>query len=420
MFLALLLAAQISLADGSAVLPQGQWRAWLDSPGGEIPFGLELRGESGQWQSWLVNGEERIPVPRTFWDDEADELVFSIPHYDSELRASISLDGGRMDGTWRKRRGLERWVEMPFHAVFGEDHRFRPRPALPGEHRDHAGDGSSNFAGRWAVHFDASEDVAVGIFTEQQDHRLQGTFLTTLGDYRYLAGRHNGPLLELSCFDGAHAFLFKAVLAPDLSLQGDFWSSDTWHETWTAVKDPGIALPDSFDQVHWDADFDLSTLRYPDHSGKLRSLADPSLQGKVRILSIFGSWCPNCHDEAELWSELHRRYADRGLQIIGLAFELTGDQQRDLRQVQRFRELHGLDYPILLVGVADKDKAQAAFPVVDRIKSFPTAIFLDHEGKARAVHSGFAGPATGKAHQRLRDAYIDLIEQLLAEAEAAE
>ncbi|MHC4380021.1 MAG: peroxiredoxin family protein [Planctomycetota bacterium] len=419
MLLALLLAAQLSLPDGTPSLPEGHWRAWLDSPGGELPFGLEMRGTPGDWESWLINGEERIAIPTTSWDHATDEMVFSIPHYDSELRASISLDGGRLDGTWRKRRGLERWVEMPFHALARDQHRFRPMPALPGEYRDHEDDGTSNFSGRWAVRFAESEDVAVGIFEELEDHQLRGTFLTTLGDYRYLAGRHSGPLLELSCFDGAHAFLFKARLTPDLQLDGHFWSSDTWHETWTATPDPTITLPDSFDEVHWDPDFDLSTLRYPDADGQLRSLADPSLQGKVRVLSVFGSWCPNCNDEAALWSELHARYADRGLQIVGLAFELTGDKERDLKQVQRFRDRHDLKYPILLAGVADKNKAQAAFPVVDRVKSFPTAIFLDHEGEAHAVHSGFAGPATGKAHQRLRDAYIDHIEGLLAAAEAA-
>jgi len=419
MLLSLILAAQLSIPESHSALPQGAWHAWLDSPGGDLAFGLELQGAPGAYESWLVNGVERIAVPSTVWDDDTQEMVFSIPHYDSEIRASMSLDGKRLDGIWRKRRGLKKWSEMNFHAAAGAPS-MTPMPARPGDHVDHAADGSSNLEGRWAVQFESSDDIAVGIFREGEDHSMSGTFMTTLGDYRFLAGRHRGPLLELSCFDGAHAFLFKAMLDSEQKLVGHFWSSDSWHETWTAQPNANIELPDSFDEVHWNADFDLSTLEYPDHTGAMRSLADPSLQGKVRIISIFGSWCPNCNDEAELWSELSRTYADRGLQIIGLAFELTGDQKRDLRQVQRFRKLHALEYPVLLAGVADKDKAQKAFPAVDRIKSYPTAIFLDHEGKARAVHSGFAGPATGRAHQRLRDAYIDLIETLLTEAEAAE
>lgn len=420
MILALLLATQLTLPDGTPALGEGHYRAWLDSPGGALPFGLEMSGEPGHWQVHLVNGEERILVPESRWDHETDELIFAMPHYDSEIRAQVSLEGSRFDGTWRKRRGLDRWVEMPFHAVAGKEHRFHPQPALPGEQLDHDAQGHSRFEGRWAVQFESSEDLAVGIFEEGEDHRIQGTFLTTLGDYRFLAGRHDGSRLRLSCFDGAHAFLFQATLGADHSLQGDFWSSDSWHETWTAVADPNISLPDSFDEVQWDSSIDLDTLRYPDADGNLRSLGDPRLRGKVTILSVFGSWCPNCNDEAVLWSELHARYAERGLGIIGLAFELTGEQERDRRQVARFRARHDLQYPVLLCGTANKEAAQKAFPAVDRIKSFPTAIFLDHEGHPRAIHSGFAGPATGKEHERLRASYIDLIETLLAEADAAE
>lgn len=411
MLLAVLLAAQLTLPDGTPALGQGQYRAWLDSPGGRLPFGLAMAGEPGNWEVHLVNGEERIAVPSTTWDRGTSEIVFAMPHYDSEIRAQVSLEGSRLDGTWRKRRGLERWVEMPFHAVMGEEE--------PGSTQDQA----SLFAGRWAVQFAESEDLAVGIFEEGEGNSVTGTFLTTLGDYRFLAGRQDDRRLRLSCFDGAHAFLFTAEMRgqdSERTLTGDFWSSDTWHETWTATWDPDIRLPDSFDEVQWDPDIDLATLRYPDAAGNLRSLGDPRLRGKVTVLSVFGSWCPNCNDEAVLWSELHARYKDRGLAIVGLAFELTGDDARDRRQVQRFRDRHDLQYPVLLAGTADKKGAQEAFPAVDRIKSYPTAIFLDHEGNPAAIHSGFAGPATGKEHVKLREAYIDLIETLLVQAETAE
>jgi len=42
----------------------GEWRAWLDSPGGELPFGLELRHDGDQLSATVINGSERIPVPR--------------------------------------------------------------------------------------------------------------------------------------------------------------------------------------------------------------------------------------------------------------------------------------------------------------------------------------------------------------------
>ncbi len=67
-----------------------------------------------------------------------------------------------------------------------------------------------------------------------------------------------------------------------------------------------------------------------------------------------------------------------------------------------------------------KDAAARAFPLLTRLKSFPTAVFLDAAGKVRAVHSGFAGPATGVEHERQRLGYERIIEALLAEASAEE
>ena len=74
------------------------------------------------------------------------------------------------------------------------------------------------------------------------------------------------------------------------------------------------------------------------------------------LVNIFGSWCPNCNDKAPLLAAWHRRYRDRGLEIVGLAYEFTGDPERDGRQVRRFAERHGIDYPLLLAGVERQDR----------------------------------------------------------------
>ena len=39
----------------------GQWRCWLDSPGGELVFGLSMTND-GQWKAAITNGREREPV----------------------------------------------------------------------------------------------------------------------------------------------------------------------------------------------------------------------------------------------------------------------------------------------------------------------------------------------------------------------
>src|SRR6188472_456453 len=92
----------------------GPWRAWLESPGGELPFGLEIAREGAALSATIVNGEERILVPSS--TTEGDELVLDMPHYDSAIRARISPYGTRLTGEWKKRSGVDRWTTLPFRA----------------------------------------------------------------------------------------------------------------------------------------------------------------------------------------------------------------------------------------------------------------------------------------------------------------
>ena len=183
------------------------------------------------------------------------------------------------------------------------------------------------------------------------------------------------------------------------------------------MRDPDASLLDPFELTRWNDRLDMSDYAFPDTDGKLRKLTDPAFAGKARILQVFGTWCPNCHDEAPYLAELDRRYRGRGLSILALAFELTGDLERDTRQVEIYKQRYGIDYPILVAGLADKQEASKAFRLLDRVRSYPTTVFLRGDGSVRAVHTGFSGPATGKEHQKLRAEFERLIEELLSEAE---
>ncbi len=387
----------------------GRWRAWLDSPGGELPFGLELSRDADGWRAFLLNGPERIPVPRTVVEPGA--LTLSIPHYDSRVRARLGPGGRRLDGEWTKTGGGGKPTRLAFHAVHGDAPRFAPLAVAA------AGAAPRGIDGRWRVRFESEELPAVGMFERVSESAVVGTFLTATGDYRYLAGSFEHGRLRLSCFDGAHAFLFDARLGEDGTLAGDFWSRDTWHETWTAVRDPEASLVDPFELTRWTGAAELRDLRFPDLDGNPRSLDDPAFAGKARIIEVFGSWCPNCNDAAAYLGELDRRYRDRGLRILGLAFELTGDFERDAAQVRRYMQHHGLEFPVLVAGTSDKGAASEAFPAIDRVRSYPTTIFVDARGRVRAIHTGYSGPATGAAYAELRARFEALIERMLAEAD---
>ena len=388
----LMLAAQTPVPHQPA-LEDWPWHASLTTPGGALEFGLEFRRkEPGAWAGFLVNGEERIEVPKVTFDGH--ELALEMAHYDSRIRATLTE--GRLIGTWEKRRNAAVTASVPFEA------RLPYACELPGTI-------DRRFLGRWRVDFETDDQDAIALLSAHT--RLRGTFLTTTGDYRYLAGTCRGTDMTLSCFDGAHAFLFKAKLQGDGTLAGDFWSGNWHHETWTAKRDDAAQLADPYAQTKWNGKTKLTDLAFPDLDGKQHALAD--FAGQATLLVVFGSWCPNCNDEAALLKELDATYRARGLRILGLAFELTGEFQRDAEQVRIFAQRHELALPFFLCGTADKDEATKTLGLVDRVRAFPTTIFVGADGLPSAIHSGFAGPATGEEHQKLRRDFEARIEALL-------
>lgn len=409
-FLALaagLVAASCASRPESPTLEPGPWRGVLSSPGGELPFLMEIapgEGNPGEFALIVANGEERIPLAGRL---EGRKVSIPFPHYDAEITATLDEDARILSGLWSKALRTGGRSTLPFEAEHGPARRFEPRS-------DASEGGAEAFAGRWRVLFEDADTPAVGVFEAREDGRVGGTILTATGDYRFLEGRADGRELRLSTFDGAHAFLFSARLMDDGSLAGDFWSRDVYHVSWTALRDDEASLPDGFSMTAWDDAVGLEDLRFRTLEGDEVSLADPAFAGRARIIEVFGSWCPNCNDSIQAMVDLHRRYRDQGLSIVGLAFEYSESHEDNARQVQRFVERYDVEFPVLVAGKVDRDRSHEMLPLLERIKAYPTTIFIDAEGHVRAVHTGFAGPATGPVHDELLSEFERLVQELLS------
>src|SRR6185369_2510347 len=74
--------------------------------------------------------------------------------------------------------------------------------------------------GDWSAMFttDAGPTFAAQGVLASKGEGIEATFLTDTGDFRWLAGRYERGRLELSCFDGAHAFLLRADVGADGAL----------------------------------------------------------------------------------------------------------------------------------------------------------------------------------------------------------
>ena len=388
---------------------EGTWRAVLMSPGGELPFTLHITRRGNPLRAVIVNGAERARVSEV--NVTGNSVALRFDWYDSLILATVSNDGNAMSGEWIK-TGSKGSSHMPFRATRGELPRFQPATANLSSMRD--------VGGIWKAAFVDSDGTSPARGEFHQDpgtNHVTGTFLTPTGDDRYLEGSFENGVLRLSTFDGAHAFLFQARAVSDGTLAGDYWSRDSYHATWTATRtdDAGATLPDGWKDVSLTNAEGRFQFRFSDLEGHPVALSDDRFRGKVVLVNIFGSWCPNCNDEAPLLAAWDRKYRGQGLEIVGLAYELTGNAARDGQMVRRFATRHKTGYTLLLAGVSDKAKASATLPDITRVLAFPTSIFVGRDGKVRKIYSGFAGPGTGKHYDELRTEIESLIDTMLRE-----
>lgn len=417
--------AQAPVATGADDEATTAWsRVVLQLPAGELPFVVSSQpaGDGQLLRLQLHNADAAIDIGAvsSVVGDGAAPVARTIEPYASVLEgtpagaeaSSSAFDQLLAAGTWTIER-TDGSVTVPFRAqsIDGPGERFEPI-ADAGE--------LAGFAGRWRVRFDGDDDDAVGVFEVDAETGLAtGTFLTTTGDYGHLAGRADGDLLRLSTFDGAHAFLFHAEMQPDGTLSGTFWSGTWWEQAWTAQRDESVTIGDGFARTTATVvDFDTAevgnlTFTTADRINSPALLSGLMPAGEPRLLYIFGTWCPNCTDAAAFIKELHATYAPRGLRVGAIAFERNLETAP--QRVAAYAEHHGTPWGIVIGGLNDKAKASEALPFLDKVRSYPTAVFIHRDGTIEDVYSGFSGPATGEAYSELRAQWIERVEAILSE-----
>jgi thiol-disulfide isomerase/thioredoxin len=404
-FATLLTMAALITACGSRSreLEPGTYRAILELPGGELPFGLDVAQEEEGVVLYLVNGEERVRVTDVAVAE--GRLTATMPGYENTLTAEIR--GGQLTGEVSLlRAGGERQV-LPLRAEAGKTWRFLETPATD----------NADVAGRWSVTFTSDQgkkSPGVAEFT-QSFERVTGTILTPTGDHRFLAGEMRGDELHLSRFDGASAYLYKAKVDAAGHLVGEYWSGKTGHQSFRAERDPDAVLDMSGVATALKDPVVKLEFTFPDLDDQQVSLSDPKFQGKVVIVTLAGSWCPNCHDEAAFLAQLHRDLRGEGLEVVSLQFEHFGDFAQAAAATRRFRDKFGIEYTTLIAGTSDRDEAAKALPQLTGVFAYPTTIWVDRTGTVRKIHAGFSGPATGEHYSSLTREFTEFTQLLLAE-----
>jgi len=403
----LAIAGLTSCTPADTDVKRGIWRATLTRDGQQLPLLLDIfKNPNGKsYTVYSVNGAERLRLDTAYF--EKDSLHIPMQLFDAEIVASLEKD--ELKGRYSRLKDGVVVASLPFQAKFGESYRF---------FKEGAAKSSKNVSGNWATKFVNSltgdSTIAVGNFS-QNGNEVQGSFLTPTGDYRYLNGNLNGDSLFLSTFDGSNAMLFKAAIQPDGTLKGDMWSGIKGRKTWTATLDPNAKLPDATKLTYLKPGFDKIDFSFPDANGKMVSLKDPQFKDKVVILQILGSWCPNCMDETNYLAPWYRGNKERGVEIIGLAFEHSADPEISNPKIKKMVNRFNIDYPVLLAGTDTEAATAKALPMLNKVMSYPTTIFIDKKGKVREIHTGFSGPGTGKYYDQFVEEFNGLIGKMLAE-----
>ncbi|MCE2864403.1 MAG: TlpA family protein disulfide reductase [Cryomorphaceae bacterium] len=349
----------------------------------------------------IVNGKEvyQLSVKKRI----GDTIVYQFPAQDAEWRVAFEKDFSEARGWWIN-YNKKVPVRYPVHLYMTLSEMIpKPDTIFP------------ELFGRWKVVFEPgtpNEELLVGVFQQEMNGRIFGSFLSETGDYRYLHGYAANGKLHLQTYTGYWAFVVEADLNGSNEMTGVFYSGGKSSTSFKATRDETVQLRNEAELTYLIKRDERVVLNNLIKLNGRKTNLDFSKKGQVTLIQIMGTWCPNCIDETNLLRALKETYGPKGLEIIALGFEVGADSKKQRSRLKKFAKDLQVNYPVYLAGTSSKEAAAAYFPMLNGIMSFPTSILVDRQGKIIAIHTGFSGPATGTA-------YTELVEKFKQEIEGA-
>jgi len=428
-------------ADTSSAV-NGRWDAVLTRNGTEIPFRLDIKGSGADLQGVLYDGFKPYDgtTSATFKDGK---LVLNIEHYLTTINAT--LQDGKLAGSVVA-QNRESSAQYGFQAT---------------RHVDTAAAATNapSIAGTWIVPLDAPSskgEKAFRLVVQQHGVEVAASILRIDGDTGAYSGSFKDGKWVLSHFDGGRPGIITVTPAQDGTLRvvqqlarpaataaqpaayatnaptasassnnayaNDATPDGRYASGLTAYRQDvaqakGLPAPEDF-LTHTTArdPNETFTFNFPDVNGKQVSSEDPRFKNKVVLAIVTGTWCPNCHDEAQYLVELDKKYRDKGLAIVALDFE-EPEQQGTLQRERAFIKKYGVKYPYLQAGAPAEMWEKV--PQLNHLDTWPATVFVGRDGKIAAVHSGFASPASAEFHEQLKEEFTARIEKLLAQRVAS-
>lgn len=378
----------------------GPWRGEIDHLGGKLPFNFIVA--KNKLDIRLQNGSEVATLGDSYF--RGDSLVIPFDLYDSEMVGSLKNEKSLI-GYWQKKRNGKTLYRIPFQAQAGSSERFLQTKQA-----------SVQVSGKYTADFwsDESNHSSGVLLLNQKGNQVTGTVLKTSGDYRFLQGNISGDSLLLSYFDGSGLMQFRCKVNGN-QIDGQFYSGLAGKRNFKAIKDDKASLPDLKKLTYLKPGFDRLTFSLPNPAGKTISLQDERYKNKVVIIELMGSWCPNCLDESRFLAPYYKKMKDKGVEVIGLAFEYSPELSISGPKIENFKKRIGVDYEILFAGQPNDETIAQVLPMLHKINGYPTTFILDKSGIVREIHTGFSGPGTGVYYTDWIHEFEQTVQNLLNE-----
>jgi len=104
-----------------------------------------------------------------------------------------------------------------------------------------------------------------------------------------------------------------------------------------------------------------------------RSLDTGTLKGQVLLINFWATWCPPCVEEMPELDQLHREWAGKGVQVLGIGIDSRA-------KILDFSRRAQYAYP-LLVGGADASELSRAFG--NASAALPFTVLIGRDGRVR-------------------------------------
>lgn len=403
------LAAIITLLAAAATAQslEGRWDASVTIKNVVIPFRLDIAGKGEKLTGTLFNGEQTQTTTSAKLENGSVTLNFE--HYLTKIVATIK--DGKLDGKVVGRFDRERYIsDFPFQAT-----RYVASAASAAK--------APSINGLWEIPYESPKgEKAWRFIVKQNGADVTASILRVDGDTGALTGTFRDGKFVVSHFDASRPLVFEITPNPDGTLTVRQEGAYAAKANLTAYRPEvarakGLPEPANFATHTTVRDpKEVFKFSFPDLNGKLVSSADERFKNKVIIAVVTGTWCPNCHDEAQFLVQLDKKYRDKGLAIVALDFE-EPEQQEELARARAFVKKYGVEYPYLLAGAPAEMWEKV--PQGVNLNTWPATFFVGRDGLVKKIHAGFAAPASGVFHQQLKEEFTATIERLLAEDVAA-